>query len=373
MTPHRDTRRPPSAKRATASDRVVRGGYILDRRFRHVGRIRRSSGTTHLATFRRINEMLTTLHGMGRLDLLRAIRDRHLAPLEVWEAYRVGALERLPSAELIAPLAAALETFAQRFKAGERHRASIRSSIKHLTASAPSRATIADLPHALRGVRVALAEHPRAFNLVRSAAQAFARETFGRRSSLWDEVSNVPVLEELGRQRGHPVMPRELEAVCARLDPDVAAMAWTLALSGMGPAEYWERLGGSWGDEGTHLRVRGTKREGRDRSVPRVREPARPACWEGRFRRLLAEASNGEVQPYDLRRTFAHWMELARIPRTRRRLYLGHGRRDVTDLYEYHEVQAFLVDDAATLRTWLAEQLAAGASRVLPFTRSGGE
>jgi hypothetical protein len=46
-------------------------------------------------------------------------------------------------------------------------------------------------------------------------------------------------------------------------------------------------------------------------------------------------------------------MELARIPRTRRRMYMGHGAKDVTDLYEEHEVTAFLVEDATKLREFL--------------------
>ncbi len=368
MTPHRDTR-----KSADKNGSVTAGAFVIDRRFRHVGRIKRSSGTLHLRTFRRVNEMLTTLHEMGRLDLLRAIRDGHLSPLAVWDAFRVGELERLPSAEMVGKLAAALDTFVETVKAGERHRASLKSSVKHLKHAAGDVATIADLPWALKKLREILSEHPRAFNLARSAAQTFARERAGRRSRLWVDVSNVAMLEEIGRQRGHPVMPKELAAFCEKLAPNEAEMAWTMATTGMGPAEYWERLGGSWSDEGSHVRVRGTKREGRDRSVPRMRAPTRPVCWEGKFRELLSEASNGALQPYDLRRTYAHWMELARIPRTRRRLYLGHGKRDVTDLYEWHEVQTFLADDGATLRTWLAEQLAAKDSKVIPFGRAAGD
>ena len=57
--------------------------------------------------------------------------------------------------------------------------------------------------------------------------------------------------------------------------------------------------------------------------------------------------------PYDLRRTYSHWMELAAIPRTRRRMYMGHAAKDVTDLYEEHEVTAFLEEDAAKLRAFL--------------------
>jgi hypothetical protein len=51
-------------------------------------------------------------------------------------------------------------------------------------------------------------------------------------------------------------------------------------------------------------------------------------------------------------------MEAAGIPRTRRQLYLGHGAKDMTDLYERHEVDAFLLSDGAKLRDWIDRQLA---------------
>jgi len=56
-----------------------------------------------------------------------------------------------------------------------------------------------------------------------------------------------------------------------------------------------------------------------------------------------------EFTAYDLRRTYSNWLESAGVPRTRRRLYLGHGARDVTDFYESHEVTAFLREDAERL------------------------
>jgi hypothetical protein len=34
-------------------------------------------------------------------------------------------------------------------------------------------------------------------------------------------------------------------------------------------------------------------------------------------------------------------------------MYMGHGAKDVTDLYEEHEVTAFLVEDATKLREFL--------------------
>ena len=59
------------------------------------------------------------------------------------------------------------------------------------------------------------------------------------------------------------------------------------------------------------------------------------------------------ITPYDFRRTHSNWMEAAGIPRTRRRLYRGHGPRDVGDLYEDHEVTAFLAEDRDRLLAYL--------------------
>ncbi len=55
------------------------------------------------------------------------------------------------------------------------------------------------------------------------------------------------------------------------------------------------------------------------------------------------------------------WLEGAGIPRTRRKLYMGHGKTDVTDLYERHDVERFLAEDGEKLRTYLgAGPVAAG-------------
>ena len=48
-------------------------------------------------------------------------------------------------------------------------------------------------------------------------------------------------------------------------------------------------------------------------------------------------------------------MEEAGIPRARRRLYMGHGARDVTDLYEVHRVTSFLREDTARLADCLGK------------------
>jgi len=59
-------------------------------------------------------------------------------------------------------------------------------------------------------------------------------------------------------------------------------------------------------------------------------------------------------------------LEAASIPRTRRRIYLGHGAGDVTDLYEAHEVAAFLVEDAERLQRYLAHDSGSARRRTSP-------
>ena len=57
-----------------------------------------------------------------------------------------------------------------------------------------------------------------------------------------------------------------------------------------------------------------------------------------------------------LRLTFARWMEDAGIPRVRREVYRGHGKRDIGDVYERYEVSDYLKDDAAKMRAALGPQ-----------------
>src|SRR5260370_550934 len=62
------------------------------------------------------------------------------------------------------------------------------------------------------------------------------------------------------------------------------------------------------------------------------------------------------LTPYQARKTFDRWLQAAGIPRVRRKRYLGHGKRDVTDDYEFYEVTEYLRDDAAKLRAALGPQ-----------------
>ena len=49
-------------------------------------------------------------------------------------------------------------------------------------------------------------------------------------------------------------------------------------------------------------------------------------------------------------------MEDARIPRARREIYRGHGKRDIGDVYERYEVAAYLREDARSMRGLLPQE-----------------
>ena len=53
-----------------------KGTWVLDRVFDGVGRIKRTSGTTDLDTFWKLDGMLKDLYHEGRLDVLGAIQDK---------------------------------------------------------------------------------------------------------------------------------------------------------------------------------------------------------------------------------------------------------------------------------------------------------
>lgn len=355
MTPHRDSRHTtPGDKK---SKTVVAGSFVLDRVFRSVGRIKLASGTGHAPTFKLVNAMLTGLFARGRLDLLEAIRDRVLTPLQVWDAYRMNELERLPTAAMLVPLVSAFTGWRERSTASARHRESRSQSGRYLAQFARADARVAQLPVILLDARRAMEAkgHAVTFNRLKSAVQAFVRDTMGKASPLYRDVQGVPRLTEVTQVMRRPQTVPQLAALATKFDEATRAAAWSMATTGMGPAEYW----GAWERRVGYIHIAGTKREGRVRDVPDLGRCTPPALSRQAFEDRLVKAE-APITPYDLRRTFANWLEAAHIPRTRRILYLGHRATDVTALYEQHEVLAFLAADGEKLQSYIAAELASG-------------
>ena len=334
MTPHRTNKR---------------GTYTLDRQFRGVGRIKRASGTDDPKLVALLDAMLTTLYKAGRVDILQGIHAGALTPLEVWARFRLGELDRLPTVETLKPLRGELEEWVKGAETGKWNRQGRRYAVAAILRLARKGATVQDLPQLVRDYS-AVAKGPAMFNRTRAAMMAFVRDTLGRSHPIYGKIMDVRVKREAKRQ-GNPQTVKQLAALAEKLHPAYAAIAWAMALTGMGPGELW----GAWSMKKDRIHISGTKRAGRVRDIPLVRPVSHPTRPYRPFLEALGEASGDTVLPYDLRKTFANWMEEAGIPRTRRKLYMGHGTTDVTDLYERHDVVRFLAEDGEKLRAFLGD------------------
>lgn len=363
MAPRRTTRK---GHRSNA-----RGSLIIDRSFRGVGRIARASGTTDRGVYRLYNGMLDSLAAAGRIDILKSIKARTVSFAEVWDVVRPQAdrpveLNRLPSPETARRLwrtvkgeeQGALERFVAAHECGELHRKAMRRDARALRKVASAEATVGDLPALMKAARTKCVREgtARTFNMIRTTVQAFLRETVGPYHPLYGAVSTTKVMHET-RAPGTPMTPDELTAYLDRVRAEIpdgaeyAAALWSMAITGMRPAEYW----GEWHMQADRVRVRGAKQRGQRvvfRDVPLVAPIQPPTRGQSAVAEQLRRYGLTEHTPYDCRRTFARAMEEAGIPRARRKAYLGHGVRDVTDLYERHQVEAYLVDDGAKLRAY---------------------
>jgi hypothetical protein len=333
---------------------MVPATLMIDRRFRGVGRIKKATGTKVPAVKRKIERMLEALYQDGRLDLLRLIRDGKLTLLEVHDAYQRRALSALPTGETVAPLVETFRAWIDGLRvpvdASRHHVATMGTTLRKLEALKPN-ALLSELPALLESLRDSLGKpHPRSFNLARSHVMAFVRSTLKRSHPLWLAVAAVEPRKVPKTVVRHPLNPIEMRNwfPSPATDP-LDAIAWTMATTGMHAKELW----GRWTVKADRVEISGTKREARNRSVPLVMLPVVPKWKIARTFENAFRKRTSAFTPYDLRRTYANWLESAGVPRTRRRLYMGHGAADVTDLYEQHEVAAFLVEDAAKLRTLL--------------------
>jgi integrase len=359
--------------------RSDRGTFAFDKQIRGVGRFRVASGTNDPKVFKKLSGMLDALLDQGRLDLVGAMKDRQLSMMQVYNAFRLGDLDRLPSVDQLIPLVGALETFAKTYECGERHRESLWTFHSYVKKHAPADAKVPDLPITLRYLRAVLVDKPRQFNQLRSAAQSFMRSRYGKGSKLWLAVAQVEPLKVVPKVIKHPATVAEMLDLCQKLPTtmrrqnaevqvDMAGMCWTLATSGMRTVvEYFD---GEWAKKSGFLEIGTGKKDKAVRRVPLIREPVEAQCDVQALRDAMEKATDGQMTPYDLRRTYANWLEAAEIPRTRRLLYLGHGNIDITGRYEWHDVKAFLAEDAEKVTAWLDAEIAKAEAAAKPKLRA---
>jgi integrase len=327
---------------------------IIDRTFRGVGRIKKATGTTNPVVRRKMSRMLTELYETGRLDLLRDIRDNRRTLLEVLDAHQRKALDAMATGATAETLADAMRRWIDKQQPdvdySEKHLESLGTSLGYLLAL-DENAKVNDLPELLEQLRDTVGKsHPRSFNLARSHASAFVRATLKRDHRLWKAVNAVEPRTVPKRPPRPDLTVEWMRNTFPHPETNQTdACAWAMALTGMGPKEYW----GEWETKADRVTISGTKRKARVRSVPLVQPIAVPRMSRNAFRLRLYRKFDGRINAYDFRRTFARWMESAGILRARRKMYMGHAAGDVTALYEQHELDAYLAEDAKALRRFL--------------------
>lgn len=327
--------------------------------------IKRVSGTDDPTTHANILAMFPVLVRKGRLDLIRAIADGVVRPLDVYDRYCTDKLDLLPTAETMRALwtTGEREGVADEWlrKITATHRAkSVKATWAALQAQ-PQKAgaSIAALPKLLELYRAACEASGvgQMFKNARNNARAFLRDTVGTSHPIYLAVKDIDPLD-VEREAGHPftvtTLPLFLAGMREAHGLSYDAMARSLAFSGMRPVEYW----GEWlpvSDRVVRIRTAKQRRgKVRYRLVPTVEPLVRPTCARRTFEDKMREVTRGHVC-YDLRRTFMHLMEQAKIQRTRRQQYLGHSIGDVSSRYEEHDVDEYLAPDRAALLRYLAK------------------
>jgi len=244
--------------------------------------------------------LLTALHDGGRLDILRVIRDGILRSSRSTTRISVGP-----------PFAA------------DR---GIRTAACRRDARVGLRKTLG-------------AKHPRSYNLDRSAALGFLHDTVKRSHGLYAAVRDVSPCRSWSGHRG----------LTWRRSGCVTSSRRQTPIRSTRSRRPWRPPAcapASSGDAGKSWPT------GSASTAPSATPASATSRWRARRQRRgsttghSSELTSRAIEPYDLRRCFARWMESAGIPRVRRRMYM-----------------------ATRSATWRSFTSAVSSTRALPPTR----
>lgn len=321
----------------------------LDRR-----RFRRATGLPDTkqgrATAARYFAMLPHLVELGYPDVVEDIRSGVITFADAYREYRTGRFKSIPSSLHAVELKRTWLAWIPKAKTkkgkpiSEVHRSDLRRTLTRL--EVPGGATIGQLPKILAAY-AERTESPRMVNQARAHCLAFARAHGGQhKNPLWISIAEIPMRDETTHAREILALsPSEAAAIMLRLGPGCGDDWWSICCSGLRPpSEFHE---GDWSIEGQTIAVRGTKTARAKRIIPLIGtvHPAQRGIDQLRLR-LRREG----LTPYHGRHTFAHWLELAKIPDSRCDAYMGHSPRgSVRQRYRVHDVAPYIPRDRAAL------------------------
>jgi len=312
------------------------GSREIDRIIPPLGRIRLRTGTRDARRAAAYDRMLDVLP----LEVVQLLRDRALTLREVYDRWSTG--QPLPSAQDLRPLATTLEHWLDHplKTVGPDEQGSRERVARMLRELAPVGATVGMLP---RLGRKLYEQHRDAgiassWNKRKAAMLAFARDEFGKRSTLYQDLKALPRLVETPQYAHHPCTVDEARAIAATLGSKWGPVWWAMCCTGMGPKEFWRD---GWKVVADGIAIAGKKRTARNRIVPfAVRLPEPPGTMAG-FAEALERADLG-VTPYDARRSYERWLDEIGAPDYLQDAFMGHGPKTMRALYKWGDITAWL-------------------------------
>ncbi len=335
------------------------GSLPIDLQFKGIGRLHVRSGTMRRQTRDAMKQMLRTLYQVGRLDVLRDLkanrvtRDAGVRAVPPREAPRVA--DRRPDA----PASTAWTSGSTQKEIAAAHpRATTARRGPVSQARARRRPSPIFPPCSATHRKASLGVRARTFNKDRGGAPGL-RPCGARRAALARLACKRVRPLKLPKERRLPVQSAHRGAgegargdAGSRITPGPSGRS---ASPGCGPKRCSRRSGTAGASSPTgpdpwH------EEPGADRVVPRVGILVKPATGRLAFYRRLRTHERRHGNPYDLRRTYAQWLDLARIPQFRQDYYMAHGPKDLNALYKrMREVRAYLREDAAALEQLVGE------------------
>jgi integrase len=349
------------------------GSYMVDKTYPGVGRIQKASGETDEKRFTAVLTMLDSLSFQGQDKILEAIqRGEKQGGISIRKAlalFQQGQLTGYTPADVTTHqnLKEMVEQYFQTHGHKPRTLVGYRTMLKLFDVRYPD-LTINDLAPSLRTMRAdaAMSEKGyRMFDATKSMFQGFVRNTehLGADHPVYKAIGAIDGFKKKAK-RVPPLSVKEyvlLRKDMVKKDEYLGKMLDALVFTGMRKSEYYSGLYKVTDDR---INIDGTKSHEAIRTIPRLMSldiapsTKSPRKFETALHDYGEARFNRSASPHSLRHTFSHWLESAGIVQTRRNLYLGHSDTSEDARYSWHDINGFIVEDAARFNEWFKAELA---------------
>lgn len=331
---------------------------MIDREFEGVGRIQRRSGTDSAKMLSAYNAMLDSFDTAPRkVNLLRGIKDGHLKIGTVYEKFVAGELDNIVSVGQLVPAEKAIETWLDGNK--ELAKASIGTYRRHLAQVLKMKpgAVVSELPDALQLFRDNAYEHGHRemFKCAKQACLSFAR-SYGKDNPLAVALKKVEGFKHSSaKPRGSARSVVDVLRVVKAMRAPYGQQFWTCCMTGLRTAEMFE-YGFTVHDNYVH--IHGRKTPNADRRVPLMQSELQPPGVDEKAPQRALKEIEKDWQWYDARRSYSHWLEMARVPQSRISAYMGHRPLTQTADYQKHDPTAYFDEDADAFTAYIEKCIA---------------